>query len=142
MFFIFLKMKPLSYYQNTSVAIPRKTDYMTIYYYRKGVMIGIKTQFGDEFIPPKNCVEEQILDEISYNAHVKLYREEVVRLQNEFRKDLIAKYNMSNHPKSDKLFNMAWDFGGSLGYDAVEDYFSNLINLFQEDTSNVTAFKN
>lgn len=106
-------------------------------------MIGIKVgPVEDEFIPPKNCVEEQILDEISYNAHVKLYREEVVRLQSEFREDLIAKYDMSNHPKSNKLFNKAWDIGGSLGYDAVEDYFSDLIELFQEDAPNVTAFKN
>jgi hypothetical protein len=62
---------------------------MTIYYYRKGVMVGMKRQFETDFEPPENCVEEKVLDEVSYNAHRKHYSEESKRLQDEFRKDLI-----------------------------------------------------
>lgn len=55
-------MKPYSYYQTTSVSIPRKDDYMTIYYYKKGVMIGMKVGPIDEnFAPPENCGEEKML---------------------------------------------------------------------------------
>jgi hypothetical protein len=128
-------MKPLSYYQETSVSIPKKDDYMTVYYYRKGVMVGMKTQFDDDFTPPKNCVEEQVLDEVSYNAHMKLYQEESKRLQDEFREGLIAKYHMDWHPKAGKLFDKAWDFGCSLGYEAIEDYFQDLTELFDVDNS-------
>ena len=92
-------MKPYAYYQTTSVSIPRQDDYMTIYYYRKGVMVGMKRQFETDYEPPKNCVEEKILDEVSYNSHMKHYQEETKRLQEEFRKDLIAEYKMSHHPK-------------------------------------------
>lgn len=126
-------MRPLSYYETTSVSIPRQDEYMTIYYYRKGVMVGMKRQFDEDFVPPKNCVEEKVLDEISYNAHMKHYQEENLKLQEQFRKDLIAKYNMTKHPKADKLFNKAWDYGCSLGYDAIEDYFQDLTELLQED---------
>jgi hypothetical protein len=134
-------MKPLSYYQKTSVSIPRQDDYMTIYYYKKGVMVGMKVgKVEDDFQPPKNCVEEKVLDEVSYNAHMKHYQEENLRLQNEFRKDLIAKYNMTGHPKADQLFNKAWDFGCSLGCEAVEDYFQDLTELFQEDDSDANIF--
>lgn len=135
-------MKPLAYYQTTSVSIPKKDDYLTIYYYKKGVMVGMKRQYEEDFTPPKNCVEEQVLDEVSYNAHLKHYQEENLRLQSEFRKDLIEKYNMTGHPKADKIFDKSWDYGYSLGYDAIEDYFHDLIQLVKDDEeiSEVTIF--
>jgi hypothetical protein len=133
-------MKPYSYYQTTSVSIPRQDDYMTIYYYRKGVMVGMKRQFDEDFQPPKNCVEEKVLDEVSYNAHRKLYEEELLRLQEEFRKDLIEKYKMTGHPKANKVFNKAWDLGCSMGLESVEDYFKELFDLFEEDECYETLF--
>lgn len=123
-------MKPFSYYRKTSVAFPNKEDYMTIYYYRKGTMVGMKKQFDDNFEPPTNCVEEKVLDEVSYNAHLKHYREENLRLQEEFRRDLIAKYNMNRHPKANAIFDKAWEIGCGAGYEEVEGYFSDLVELF------------
>jgi hypothetical protein len=129
-------MKPLSYYQKTSVSIPKKDDYMTIYYYRKGVMVGMKRQFDDEFQAPENCVEEYVLDEVSYNAHLKHYHEENKRLQDEFRRDLIDKYKITGHPKADKIFNKAWDMGCSGGLQEVEYYFLDLVELFIDEETN------
>ena len=131
-------MKPLSYYQTTSVSIPKQDDYMTIYYYKKGVMVGMKVgKIEDDFQPPKNCVEEKILDEVSYNAHMKLYQEERDKLEKEFREDLIQKYKMTNHPKANKLFNKAWDMGCAGGLEEVEYYFRDLVELFQDNETNV-----
>lgn len=110
---------------------------MTIYYYRKGIMVGMKKQFEDDFTPPQNCIEEKVFDGISYTAHVKHYREENVRLQKEFRKDLISKYNMINHPRADKLFDKAWEFAGSLGLGAVEDYFKSLLDIIRDDSFSI-----
>tara|TARA_R110000868_G_scaffold92335_1_gene256082 strand:+ start:1323 stop:1745 length:423 start_codon:yes stop_codon:yes gene_type:complete len=130
-------MEPLSYYKETSVSIPKQDDYMTIYYYKTGVMVGMKRQFETDYEPPKNCIEEKVLDEVSYSAHMKLYQEESVRLQNEFRKDLIVEYKMSHHSKADKLFNKAWDMGCSVGYEEVEYCFRDLAELFQDSETNV-----
>jgi hypothetical protein len=126
-------MKPLSYYRETTVSIPRQDDYMTIYYYKKGVMVGMKRQFETDYEPPKNCVEEKVLDEVSYNAHMKHYQEEVKRLQDEFCEDLIVKYKMSHHSKANKLFNKAWDMGCSGGLEEVEYYFQDLVELFRDE---------
>jgi hypothetical protein len=125
-------MKPISYYQTTSVSIPRQDDYTTIYYYRKGVMVGIKRQFDDDYVSPKKCVEEKVLDEVSYNAHLKHYQEENLRLQNEFRIDLIGKYGMTNHPKANAIFDKSWDIGCSSGLESVEYYFQDIMNLFDD----------
>lgn len=129
-------MKPYDYYQTTSVSIPTRDKYTTIYYYRKGVMVGMKSQFDDDFQPPKNCVEEKVLDEVSYQAHLKHYHEEIKRLQDEFCYDLIDKYNMTAHPKANECFNKAWDFGGGVGLWEVEDYFISIIEIFKEDCIN------
>jgi hypothetical protein len=130
-------MKAYDYYRTTSVSIPKQDDYLTIYYYRKGVMVGMKRQFEEDYEPPENCVEEKVLDEVSYDAHRKHYSEESKRLQDEFRKDLIAEYKITHHPKADKLFNKAWDMGSAGGLEEVEYYFRDLIELFQDDENNV-----
>jgi hypothetical protein len=130
-------MKSYAYYRTTSISIPKKDDYMTIYYYRKGVMIGMKSQFDEEFEPPKNCVEERVLDEVSFNAHMRIYQDENLRLQEEFREDLIAKYEMTGHPNANKVFNKAWDMGCAGGLEEVEYYFCDLIELFQDKQSNI-----
>jgi hypothetical protein len=100
-------------------------------------MVGMKRQFETDYEPPKNCVEEKVLDEISFNAHMKHYQEENKRLQDEFRKDLIVEYKMSHHPKANKLFNKAWDMGCAGGLEEVEYYFRDLIELFQDNETNV-----
>ena len=133
-------MKPFSYYQTTSVSIPKQDDYTTIYYYKQGLMVGMKVgKIEDDFQPPKNCVEEKVLDENSYNAHMKHYQEENLRLQNEFRRDLIKKYNMSNHPKANKLFDKAWDMGCSNGLEEVEYCFCDLLELFQDEETHMNT---
>ena len=121
---------------------------MTIYYYKKGVMVGIKRQFDDDFVPPKGCVEEIVLDEVSFNAHMKHYQEENLRLQEEFRRDLIAEYGVTDHPKANKIFDKAWDMGISGGLQEVEFCFQDLIGLFKdvdgevyEDTATPNLFE-
>lgn len=131
-------MKPISYYQTNSVSVPNKEDYMTIYYYKKGVMVGMKVgKIDEEFEPPKNSVEEKVLDEISYSAHLKHYREENLRLQEEFRRDLLEKYYMTNHPKANDIFNKSWEIGCGAGYEEVEGYFRDLVELFKDETYNL-----
>ncbi len=108
---------------------------MTIYYYRKGVMVGMKVgKIDDDFNPPKNCVEEKVLDEVSYNAHLKHYYEEQDKLKNEFQTDLIAEYNMVNHPKANRIFDKAWELG-KRNPEEVEYYFQDLVELFNENIS-------
>jgi hypothetical protein len=110
---------------------------MTTYYYRRGVMVGMKVGPHDEnFEPPKNCVEEKVLDEVSYQAHLKHYHEEIKKLQDEFKYDLMKKYNVLGHPKADECFYKAWDFGESSGLYDVEDYFRNLIELVKDQSVN------
>jgi hypothetical protein len=100
-------------------------------------MVGMKRMFDYDFIRPNECVEEKVFDEVSYNSHMKLYHDERKRFEDEFRKDLIAEYKMSHHPKADKLFNKAWDMGIAGGLEEVEYYFRDLVELFHDNETNV-----
>ena len=107
---------------------------MTIYYYRKGVMVGMKVgKVDDGFQPPKGCVEERVLDEVSFNAHLKHYQEENLRLQEEFRRDLIEEYKITNYPKANKIFDKAWELASGTNLQDVEDYFMSLVELVNPD---------
>ena len=95
-------------------------------------MVGMKVgKIEDDFQPPKKCVEEKVLDEVSYNAHLKHYYDEQDKLKNQFRDDLIAEYNMVNHPKANKIFDKAWELG-KRNHEEVEYYFQDLVEFFKD----------
>ena len=128
-------MKTLSYYETIIICYPSKNQYEKVYYYKKGRLIAVKEQFNDDFKEPEGCAKEVIFDEVSYQSHLKLHKEEFLRLQTEFRNDLIEKHGMAGNPKANQCFDMAWDFGQSSSYADVEDYFMNLVNLIDRRTN-------
>ena len=95
----------------------------------------MKRQFDEDFESPKNCVEEKVLDEVSYQTHLEHYHRENKRLQDEFCCDLIKKYEITHHPKANKLFEKAWEYGCSSGLSEVEDYFADLVEIIKDDKS-------
>lgn len=68
------------------------------------------------------------LKAVDYNVQVK-WRNEQHRLHALFRKDLLEDLGITNHPKADKLFEMAWDNGHSEGLQAVYDWAVELSEL-------------
>ena len=56
-------------------------------------------------------------------------RVDATRLQEQFKKDIEAEYNMVGHPKADLLFEKAWDMGHSSGYNEVAQYYNDLHEL-------------
>ena len=110
-------MKDYSYYTSLDVEYPDKTKYTKSFFYKKGKLIATK-RWGEgyddmRFEVPEGAVEEQIFDEESYNTHRDLYHSRKVEKQNEFKIDLLEKYELTHHPQSDKIFSIAWGLGGS-----------------------------
>jgi hypothetical protein len=124
------KMKPISYYKTSSVSIPVKDYYLTTYYYKEGRLVVIRKggYLNEDFEAPSGCVEENVLDQISYEEHRKLYNQEVINLQQEFKMDLLQKYYSTNHPKAIDCFNLAWEFASG-HFEEVEYYFEGISKL-------------
>ncbi len=58
-----------------------------------------------------------------------LYIEDSRRLEEEFKKDALQYVELSDHPKAEKTYAMAWDYGHSAGYSEVMNYLVDLADL-------------
>jgi hypothetical protein len=58
-----------------------------------------------------------------YNNGFKSYEE--------FKIELFKFYDVTDNPKANKAFNLAWDFGHSCGYSEVNNYFIDLVELIK-----------
>ena len=61
--------------------------------------------------------------------HRRRRREDEDRLVEQFRKDLAVEYGLVGHPKEEKLYAKAWEFGHSSGLYDVAVYYDELSEL-------------
>lgn len=71
-----------------------------------------------------------------HDIHMKEYREAVNhynsrtrQLEDVFRADLEAEFDMVGHDKADLLYSKAWQMGHSGGMQEVANYYSDLVEL-------------
>jgi hypothetical protein len=58
-------------------------------------------------------------------------RAEEARLNSLFKADLENQHGVAGHPKADRLFELAWDYGHSSGYNEVAYYYDDLAELIK-----------
>jgi len=124
-------MKPYSYYSSPIAEFPNKANYTVKYYYKKGKLLCVKKPFADLDEIPSEAVEETVFDEEGYEMHRKLWLSEKIKLEEEFKADLIRDAGLESSEKTDKCFSMAWDYGCSQGLREVHDYFIELAQLLK-----------
>lgn len=109
-------------YQNTSVKYPNKSDYTTYIYYKGGKVVTSDV---------KDAVVEKVVDLEGYNQSVKEYNAEGNRVFDEFKSDLFNDLGITDHPKAELLFNMAYDKACSYSYSEVYAYAVDLLPLIE-----------
>ena len=62
----------------------------------------------------------------------RLAREAETKKRTEFKKELLEKYDLTDHPKADQLYNLAWEFGHSSGYENVRYFFGEMADLLKD----------
>ena len=61
------------------------------------------------------------------------YRNDIRRLEREvFKADLADAYGVSNHPKADRVFELSWDRGHSVGLGDVLIEYDDLVELIKD----------
>lgn len=76
---------------------------------------------------------EKVLDKTKYNEAQAAYYENEAKMHALFKKDLFDEYGVSDAPKREKAFSIAWDRGHSGGFPDVASCFSSLAELIQDD---------
>jgi hypothetical protein len=129
-------MKPFDYYSKPQTLYPNKKDYITFYAYDKGECLDIRPNFytskkqveGDY----PNAVIQEVLDKEAYEAHRKEYNDESAKLHQEFKNDLFEEFGVSDNPKRNKCFDLAWEHGHPSGYEEVYNYFGDFVDLIRD----------
>ena len=49
----------------------------------------------------------------------------------DFRRDLFRSLDIADHPKADKLYELAWEEGHSSGYEEVLNYAEDFVELLR-----------
>jgi hypothetical protein len=73
----------------------------------------------------------------TFPASSKKYREQNDAIDTLFREHVAEINGMTNHPKRDRVYTLAWAMGHSSGYHEVADYFSDFseVLFYDEQTS-------
>jgi hypothetical protein len=50
----------------------------------------------------------------------------------QFKVDLFAAYGVTEHPKAERTFSLAWELGHSAGLHEVESFFADLVTLIKD----------
>ena len=64
-----------------------------------------------------------------YNQKRDEYNEETHRLHELFKQDLFDEFDVTNNPKREKCFELAWSNGHACGLSEVYNYFSTFVEL-------------
>jgi hypothetical protein len=58
-------------------------------------------------------------DELNLDAVREAYEAENLRLEDQFKQDCFSALGVSEHPKRDKLYSIAYDYGHSSGFSEI-----------------------
>jgi hypothetical protein len=120
-----------SKYQNT-LPFPKRTDFTKVFVYDKGYMIfeGSYAEFIEfKKKAPPGFVRQERIDEEKYKALVLAYHKHNGELEDLFKKDLFEENGVTDNPKAEKAFEIAWEERHSGGLSDVACFFSRLTEL-------------
>ncbi len=129
-------MKPFEYYSRNPIDYPSKETYTTTYVYSKGAVVwsGTNEDYrtrarADVF---KGMLVEHIVDEVALKAARQAYGAEASRLAQEFKADLFEEHGVTGHPKANKCFAIAYDYGHHAGHREMASHFDTLVDLIKD----------
>jgi len=128
-------MKDIAYYSTYTNRYPRKSDFDTVFVYRGGNTVykgpldtwdEVKAEYANGY------TIEKVPDDVAYLKARKAYNDEIARLSAEFKADLFEYHDVTGHPKAERVFSLAWDYGHSAGLGEVANYFDDLVDLIKD----------
>lgn len=128
-------MKPWDYYKTVNVPYPSKDEFTDVFVYSKGEVVW-KGKYTD-FKPFsegrfKGMLVEKVVNEAGLKAQRIAYGAEQSRLEQEFKTDLFEEHGVIDHPKANKCYGIAYDYGHSSGYQEIANYFDTLVDLIKD----------
>ena len=100
----------------------------------KKFLCSCSTPLTREYKYCTNCgkyVEKDIKNEYDeYTRKRDIYRKVENQLYSDFKNDLLKEFDLTDHPKSNEIFEYVWDRGHANGYMEVYNVLENMHHLF------------
>lgn len=75
---------------------------------------------------------EKRLEAIPFDINKRReYHDNVINVINDFKQALFIEYKVTDNPKAEKCWELAWEHGHSSGYSEVENFFDDLVELIK-----------
>lgn len=96
----------------------------------------ISQQVKEKFVGTFNEIQAEIdkkIGEAKENHEKRLieYYEKEKQLLDEFKRDMIENSGLTNHPKVEECYKLAWEFGHEEGLQSVASFFDKLDELLK-----------
>lgn len=120
-------MKPFEYYINvTSASYPNKKKI------KDEIFVGFEEYVGTvaELKKRKEYLESLVTKE--YKKQLASYNKELAKLEEEFKRDAFEELDISDNPKKDKLYSVAYQKGHSYGYGQIFTEMCDMVELIQD----------
>jgi hypothetical protein len=131
-------MKPFEYYSENNEVYPDRREYTGVFVYDKGKLVwqGGLNDYSLVLESLKrnhpNYVMQKFVNDESYKEQRTKWNIENARLHTEFKEDIFEEFGVQNHPKRERVFELAWDRGHSSGFFEVYLVFEELVELIKE----------
>lgn len=112
---------------------PSISQFTTYNCYKNGQVVATNVNFATAIKHQKNgCAIEDVVDEKAYKKAYKKYRNGALEAEQRWKKDLEKEYKISlSDPVIKCIFEKAWDEGHSNGYQEIEYYFVEYLELVE-----------
>lgn len=106
----------------------RREDFIKVFVYSKGACIwsGPLSKYDGS-----GMLIEREFDEAAYKAARYAFQDHQSALMSKFKLDLLAEYGVSENPKAGRCFDLAWAYGHGSGFEEVDAYFADLVDLIK-----------
>lgn len=82
-----------------------------------------------EYLHDKETFEKA---KAEYEKNRAAHQEAEAERIRQFKVDLFAAYGVTEHPKAERAFSLAWELGHSAGLHETETFFSDLVDLIKD----------
>jgi len=127
-------MKPWKYYSTVEVPYPSKDEFTNVFVYSKGRVVwqGSFIEYKARLSEFNGMLVEKTVNEEGLKAQRVAYVVEQSRLEQEFKADLFKETGVTGHPKANKCYGIAYDYGHHAGFEEVASHFDTLVDLIKD----------
>jgi hypothetical protein len=126
-------MKPWKYYSTVEVPYPNRDEFTNVFVYTLGKVLftGPYLEYKERAHEFKGMLVEKTVNEDGLKEQRLRYGLEMSRLEQEFKADLYAEHGVTENPKANLCYGIAYDQAHHAGFESVASYFEMIVPLIK-----------